>query len=366
MLKSLLSIAVGSTVVVTAAAASNLSISGAELAAMKAEYQRPTEIPQPADNPGTPEKIALGRTLFFDPSLSASGMVSCATCHDPRYGFEDRHARSTGVAGKPLGRHSPTAVNMAWASTFFWDGRADTLEEQALGPITSDAEMGMVPEDLVATLMEQPAYREAFTAAFPGETISVEHLGKAIAAFERTLVSANSPFDAWIAGDEAAISDAAKRGFVLFNTDGNCASCHSGWNFTDDSFHDIGLRSEDIGRFKVLELDSMKRAFKTPGLRDIVERAPYMHSGDIATLEEVVAHYDHGFVHRDSLSELIQPLGLTAQQQSDLVAFLKTLSSPVDEDLLRAAEISEARALQAGQARLNGKEETSHASVESD
>jgi cytochrome c peroxidase len=212
-----------------------------------------------------------------------------------------------------------------------WDGRAGSLEEQALGPIRADVEMNLPVEQLMAKLQAIPEYAPLFQTAFPKEGMKPETIAKAIATYERTVVSGRAPFDRWIEGDTKAISEEAKRGFVLFNTKGACANCHSGWNFTDDSFHDIGLASADIGRGKILPgIAKMQHAFKTPGLREITRRGPYMHDGSSATLETVMDHYDEGGINRPSRSELMKPLGLSQQEKADLVAFMKTLTSDMD------------------------------------
>lgn len=298
--------------------------------ALKDQYQLPEAIPFPAANPYTPAKAALGKTLYFDPRLSASRSQSCATCHSPGFGWGDGLPTGIGHDMNPLGRRSPTVVNAAWGTVFMWDGRFGTLEEQALGPIESAVEMNLPLPELVRRLNNVDEYRPLFEAAFPGEPISAETVGRAIATYERTLVSVNSPFDDWIAGDEDAITEEAKRGFDLFNGKGACAACHFGWNFTDDSFHDIGLPSTDAGRGQQLpDVIKMQRAFKTPGLRDIDRRGPYMHDGSLPTLQAVIEHYDFGGIARRSRSDLMRPLGLTEQEKADLVAFLLTLTSPL-------------------------------------
>jgi cytochrome c peroxidase len=188
--------------------------------------------------------------------------------------------------------------------------------------------MNMPLDQLMTRLATIPEYKPMFEATFPGEGMSPKTLAKAIATYERTIVSERAPFDAWIEGDEKAISEEAKRGFVVFNGKAQCAACHEGWNFTNDGFQDIGLPSQDIGRGEYLPgVIKMKHAFKTPGLREIARRSPYMHDGSLATLEAVVEHYDHGGVERESRSDLMKPLGLSAQEKADLVAFMKTLSS---------------------------------------
>jgi cytochrome c peroxidase len=295
---------------------------------MKAQYRRPALISFPKDNPYTPEKAALGKKLYFDTRLSVSSAQSCASCHSPGFGWGDGLALGIGHGMAKLGRHSPTIINAAWGEIFMWDGRLPTLEEQALGPIQSPGEMNMPIERLMERLVSIAEYKPLFAAVFPKEGMKPETLAAAIATYERTVVSERAPFDAWIEGDEKAITEEAKRGFALFNTKAQCSSCHEGWNFTNDGFQDIGLPSEDIGRGQFVPgVLKMQHAFKTPGLREITRRSPYMHDGSLATVEEVIEHYDRGGVDRPSRSDLMKPLGLTSQEKSDLVAFLQTLTS---------------------------------------
>jgi cytochrome c peroxidase len=300
----------------------------AGLVAMKVLYRRPTSIPFPKENPYTPQKLALGKKLYFDPRVSVSSAQSCASCHSPAFGWADGLPVGVGFGMAQLGRHSPTIVNAAWGEIFMWDGRLANLEEQALGPIQSPGEMNMPIDKLMERLTTIPEYKPLFAAAFPGEAINPGTLAKAIATYERTVVSQRAPFDDWIEGNEQAISEEAKRGFSLFNTKAQCSQCHEGWNFTNDGFQDIGLPSDDVGRGKFVPgVVKMQHAFKTPGLREITRRSPYMHDGSLATLEQVIEHYDRGGVDRPSRSDLVKPLGLTAQEKSDLVAFLTTLTS---------------------------------------
>ncbi|HKA70995.1 MAG TPA: cytochrome c peroxidase [Xanthobacteraceae bacterium] len=303
----------------------------ASLAELKAQYRRPETIPFPKDNPYTVEKATLGKKLYFDTRLSAANLLSCAACHSPAYGWGDGQPRGIGHNMKQLGRRSPTIVNAAFGEIFMWDGRAGSLEEQALGPIRADVEMNLPIDQLLAKLKAIPEYQPLFKAAFPKDGMTPDNIAKAIATYERTVVSGRAPFDAWIEGDERAIPEEAKRGFVLFNNKGGCQNCHSGWNFTDDSFHDIGLSDADVGRGKFLPaIVKMQQAFKTPGLREITRRGPYMHDGSVATLEAVIEHYNTAGVERPSRSELIKPLALSAQEKADLVAFMKTLTSNMD------------------------------------
>ena len=303
----------------------------AAIDAMKADYRRPALIPFPKENPYTPEKASLGKKLYFDTRLSVTSAQSCASCHSPGFGWGDGLAVGVGHGMAKLGRRSPTIVNAAWGAIFMWDGRLANLEEQALGPIQSPGEMNMPIEVLMERLATIAEYKPLFEASFPGVGLKPGTLAQAIATYERTVVSEQAPFDVWIEGNEQAISEEAKRGFVLFNTKAQCSSCHEGWNFTNDGFQDIGLASADVGRGEFMPgVVKMKHAFKTPGLREIARRSPFMHDGSIATLEQVVEHYDHGGVDRPSRSDLVKPLGLTPQEKSELVAFMKTLTSHLD------------------------------------
>jgi cytochrome c peroxidase len=303
--------------------------------ALKKEYARPDTILFPKDNPYTPAKATLGKKLYFDTRLSAGNVLSCGTCHSPGFAWGDGLPKGVGHGMKQLGRRSPTVINAAWGEIFMWDGRAANLEEQALGPIKSPAEMNMPLGDLMERLNDIQEYKPMFQAAFPGQPVEAETVAKAIATYERTVVSSHSPFDAWFDGQENAISDEAKRGFVLFNTKAKCSSCHVSWTFTDSAFYDIGLASEDIGRGKFMpNIVKMQHAFKTPGLREIARRGPYMHDGSLPTLEAVVDHYDKGGIDRPSRSDVIKPLGLSAQEKSDLVAFLMTLTGDPDPTMM--------------------------------
>lgn len=295
-----------------------------------AQYSRPADVPFPKDNAYTPAREKLGRTLFFDPRLSGSNWISCASCHNPGFSWGDGLPRAIGHGMQVLGRRTPTILNLAWADAVFWDGRADSLEAQALGPIQAPGEMNQSVGDLAKKLNAIEGYRSLFAAAYPGEPIAPETVAKAIATFERGVVSTPAPFDLWVMGDDTAMSDDAQKGFVLFNTTARCAKCHSGWRFTNDSFHDIGIPGQDTGRGALLkEIDVMQHAFKTPTLRDVNRRGPYMHDGSVATLEEVVELYDRGGMERrPSLSPDMQSLRLTAVEKRQLLAFLHTLTSP--------------------------------------
>lgn len=300
----------------------------ADVAALKSKYRRPADIPFPASNPYTPEKAALGKALYFDPRMSGHQNMNCASCHNPSFGWEVPLKGAIGAQNTMLARNAPTVLNLAWGKDhYFWDGRAKSLEEQALGPIQADVEMNMNLGELVKRLQGIPEYKKWFDVAFPGEGVSGPNIGKAIATYERTVVSGYAPFDAWVEGDESAISDSAKRGFALFNGKARCAECHTGWNFTDNKFHDIGIDTTDIGRAKIDPSDpKAKYAFKTPGLRDITQRAPFSHNGSVADLEGIMLHYVSGGIERPSRSPLMQAVPLLPNEVADVIEFLKTLT----------------------------------------
>lgn len=298
------------------------------LAALKAAYKRPLEIPFPSHAPYSPQLATLGKMLFFDPRLSGAKNMNCASCHNPSFGYEVPVETAVGAANEPLARQAPTVMNTAWVSPLFWDGRAETLEDQAAGPITASVEMNGNFEHIVADLGSIKEYKAWFDQIFPGTGLTRENILTAIATYERTVVTGWAPFDRWVDGDERAISDAAKRGFELFNGKARCSTCHTGWNFTDNKFHDIGLPTEDIGLAKYRPDDpKAMHAFKTPGLRNLTHRAPFMHNGKIPDLAAVVAIYDSGGSDRPSRSDKIRPLGLTDIEKSDIVAFLESLTA---------------------------------------
>lgn len=291
-------------------------------------YARPAEVPFPAANPYSDAKAALGQRLFHDTALSGAGDRSCASCHEPGKGFQDGRVAADGLDGAPLGRRTPYIADAAWGEHYFWDGRAASLEEQALGPVQNPREMNQTLDGMVAALKAKPDYAPLFAAAFPEDPqVTAANVGKALATFERTILSGETAFDRWVAGDAGALSDSAKRGFALFTGPAGCASCHSGWAFTDHAFHDIGLPGEDKGRGAILGEPTVDHAFKTPGLRDVGNRAPYMHDGSIATLEAVLDHYAGNYVDRPTLSPDLPRLTLTAQEKADLLAFLRSLDA---------------------------------------
>jgi cytochrome c peroxidase len=288
-------------------------------------------VPQPEDNAGTPARVELGRALFFDPRLSGNGAISCASCHNPALGWSDGLKTAVGWGGKVLPRATPTVVNTAYNTQFMWDGRKKSLEDQALGPMKTPEEMNTDFSVVLARLRNIPGYAAMFDKAYPGSGVSEETIAKAIAAFERTVVSRDSAFDRWLAGDRKAITLSQWRGFKVFTdpAKGNCAGCHSGANFTDNGYHNIGLApagEADLGRFNIRKVASMKGAFKTPTLRDVELTAPYFHDGSAATLRDVVEHYARGGDDRANVSESVKPLNLSEQDKDDLVAFMKSLT----------------------------------------
>lgn len=285
----------------------------------------------PADNTLTPARIELGKALFFDPRLSGSQWISCASCHNPGLGWGDGLPTAIGDGMKTLPRATPTVLNVAFNQVQMWDGRARTLEEQALGPIVADGEMRQSMPILLARLSTIQGYVALFERAYPGEGINEKTLGKAIASFERTVISRDAPFDRWIQGDKNAMSAAAKRGFALFEGKADCVACHQGFNFVDDGFHNIGVKPipgqpEDLGRYTQRKVNVLKGAFKTPTLRDVALTAPYMHNGIYKTLDEVVDHYDRGGDVKENLDPNIKPLDLSKREKADLVEFMKALT----------------------------------------
>ena len=315
------------------ASAMSVSVYGAALAepnldTLKSKYHRPTLIPFPAGAAYTPQRAILGKMLFFDPRLSGAQNLSCASCHNPSFGFEVPVAGAIGSANTPLPRKANTVLNAAWSEKLFWDGRADSLEHQALGPILTPAEMNGNFSTIEKRLSNVPQYRTWFKQAFPADGLTTQTLLTAIATYERTVVAGTAPFDRWIEGDETALSPQATRGFVLFNGKANCSACHTGWNFTDQKFHDIGLPTTDIGRGK-LEPNNPEAqyAFKTPGLRNLAYRAPFGHYGQFADLAGIIAFYDGGGIDRPSKSKLMKPLNLTEDERGDILAFLASLTA---------------------------------------
>lgn len=301
----------------------------------------PTEVPQgfdrwpeaPADNPLTREKALLGRRLFFDPILSRDGSVSCASCHLPEHGLASPDPVAVGVGGMKGRRNSPSLYNVAWGKSFFWDGRAKSLEEQALAPIVSPQELGSDLPTVVGRLQRHAEYPQLFAVAFAEEAdpVSEVNLARALASFQRTLVRAGSEVDRFHAAEYAALSPEARQGLWIFESRGFCWQCHSGPNFSDEGFHNTGVgfgkEGRDLGRFEVTGDPLHRHQFKTPSLRGVALTAPYMHDGSLKSLEEVVEFYSQGGAPRDTgLDPQLRPLQLTPTEKANLVEFLKALS----------------------------------------
>lgn len=316
-----------------------------------------TKVTVPVSNPITRGKYELGRQLYFDPRVSLDGTVSCATCHNPAKGWTDNMPVSVGIDGQTGGRSAPTVLNTVYGKSMFWDGRAPSLEGQAQGPIQNPIEMGKQSyKEIIERLRKIPGYREQFQKVF-GTDVTLDGMAKAIATFERVAaISGNSKYDKYKDGDSKALSESEKRGMVLFGlrlspdddfkTDvvlqkAKCTLCHAGFNFTDEQFHNLGIgwvpgegnkggKFKDLGRWAVepygARYDGSMGAFKTPTVRDAEKTAPYMHDGSLATLEQVVEHYDKGGNPNPALDPDMKKLNLTAQEKADLVAFMKALT----------------------------------------
>jgi cytochrome c peroxidase len=292
-------------------------------------------LPAPDDNPLTPAKAALGRRLFTDTRLSSDGSVACASCHDPSRAFSDGRAVAVGVAGRNGVRNAPALINRGYGTAFFWDGRVPTLETQVLQPLLDTREMAATRESVLRTLRRDREYGRQFRAAFNREP-EWDDVGRALASYVRGIRSGNSPYDRFRSGDTSELTDQQQRGMRIFFGGGNCWSCHKGASLTDEQFHNTGIafrRSDvsDDGRFLITRRPADRRSFKTPTLREVARTAPYMHDGSMATLEEVVDHYDRGGSADQALDEEIRPLGLSADDKRALVAFLRSLSGRIDE-----------------------------------
>ncbi len=327
----------------------------------------------PADNPQTPEKIALGKELFFDDRLSEDGKISCDHCHVPNKGFTDQLPTSMGIHNQFGQRNAPTILNALFSTTQFWDGRAATLEDQAKQPILNPVEMGMKsPDEVVGKIKGIPEYNEKFRKVF-GREVNYDDIARAIASYERTQIAFDSPFDRYMAGDRRAISDSAIRGWSIFNGKGRCMSCH-GWNptqplFTDFKFHNIGVSAHKsdfvplarkalailaqgaspeqidklaiqtdmsgLGRFLVTKQPHDIGGFRTMGLRNLLVTQPYFHDGSQQTLWDTIDHYNKGGVQNPYLDGGIVPLGLSEAEEDDLVAFLASLTSPEYEQMAK-------------------------------
>lgn len=288
----------------------------------------------PKDNPYSKKKVKLGKLLFFDKRLSSDGSVSCATCHAPEEGFAQHTPVSEGIFGQKGDRNSPTIINTAYQTHFFWNGRERSLEEQVKGPLANPKEMTCRtnPEkaysDCQQCIRKIKGYRLLFKKAFGNDTCSIDQISKAIATFERTRLSGNSPYDQYKAGNKKAMSKKQIAGLHVFKKVG-CVTCHSGPNFTSGYFANIGVGMDspnpDLGRYEITKDESDLGAFKVPTLRDISKTAPYMHDGSLKTLEEVIDYYDQGGIPNLALSPLIKPLHLTSKEKKALICFLHAL-----------------------------------------
>lgn len=297
----------------------------------------------PAENPSTPAKVALGRRLFFDPVLSKSRQLACASCHDPDLGWADGRRVSFGHGRQSGRRNAPSVATSAYVAPLFWDGRATTLEQQALHPIADPVEMGFTTQGAVRRLRRDASYRHAFNAVFAQPRIDAAQLGQAIAAFERSLSPRSSRFDRFLRGNARALDDAQLRGLHLFRTQAGCMNCHSGAALTDNGFHNLGLHfhgraRQDLGRYEFTGDPADSGRFRTPSLRGVAATAPYMHNGMIPTLSGVLVFYNVGGARPRAPASppadaapfpapdpLLRPRGLSRQDLQDIEAFLQTL-----------------------------------------
>ena len=311
-------------------------------------------VPIPVDNPLTEETIALGRRLYYDPALSVDSTISCASCHAPQFSFSDNRPVSEGVGGKKGTRHAPTVINSAYSSLQFWDGRAASLEEQAKGPMENPVEMAHSLDGVVKRVQADPKYRELFLKAWGTEQIDIDMIAKSIASFERTVIAGNSPFDRFYYGhDSKAMSLEAQRGLRLFVSPkkGNCAVCHSISNesslLTDNKFHNLGIGADtrgnlnDEGRYKITKNDADMGAFKTPTLRNLTNRGPYMHDGSFPTVKDALGHYVGGGNWNSHLDKEIHSLDiLTFDERDELLQFLDALNGTLPDNIGPPADLA--------------------------
>lgn len=323
LLAAVLAVMVGGTV---AGVSSRAGITPARVDPYAA-FRPPPPLQQPA-SPQDRARLQLGRMLFFDPILSRQQAISCATCHNPGLSWASGLKRPIGDGGAPMALRAPTLIDLDSIDRFGWDGKFPDVESVTFAAISGHANMNLPPEEALARLRRIPGYVAMFRAAFGEKGITQDNLARAVASFERTIRSGPAPFDQFIAGNRNAISESARRGFSLFIGRAGCVNCHSGWSFTDGSFHDIGsAQGSDLGRGRLFPTSiRLRYAFKTPTLRDVARRGPYMHDGSLPDLPAVLALYNQGGIDRPSRSELIGPLHLTAAETADLLAFLGTLT----------------------------------------
>jgi len=304
------------------------------------QWRLPHVAPSPKFNQMDRKKAELGKQLFFDPRLSGNGNMSCATCHDPEKGWSDGLPTAKGHNGKTLPRATPTIVNVGFNKILMWDGREKSLEDQALGPIVNPNEMANSIPKLIKTLKGIPGYVERFQQAYYGLPISALTIRKSIAMYQRMVVANDSKFDRWLAGDLTAMNQQELLGLDVFTNEnkGNCARCHRAPNFTDNGFHNIGLKSyadprPDLGRHNVIKVNMTKGAFKTPSLRNISQTAPYFHDGSAKTLHDVIRHYMSGGIVKTNLSPNMKVLKINKEERDALVAFLNALTGNTDPSL---------------------------------
>jgi cytochrome c peroxidase len=283
----------------------------------------------PVENPYSAVRVELGRDLFFDPRLSANGKVSCATCHPPQHAFAGGDPPPLGVTGVPLRRRAPTLINRAYGRSQFLDGRAATLEAQITGPITAPDEMGTTPRAAAGAISGVAGYAGLFEKAFGDRQVTFDRIVKAIASFERTIVSGNSPYDRFLNGDKSALTPGARRGLEIFQRSGECSECHSGYNFTDEKYASLGIGPDehppDLGRAEITEKRRDEGKFKVPTLREVVHTGPYMHDGRFRTLDEVLEFYRKGGKPGPHLDSRIAPFFLDARAKAYLMEFLQAL-----------------------------------------
>ncbi|MBC7659121.1 MAG: c-type cytochrome [Chitinophagaceae bacterium] len=293
-------------------------------------FRKPKQFMIPVENPQSDAKILLGKTLFFDPRLSGTNSMACSTCHNPALAWSDGLPTAIGNGGQKLKRRTPSLLNLAFSGSLQWDNEFRTLEEQALAPIRKKTEMNQDPALLPAKLTAAKAYAPLFEAAFPGEGVSQLTIARALAAFQRTLMSGLSPFDDFLAGDDNAMSIDAKVGMVLFHEKAHCSACHFGYRLTDGQAYDIGHKTEDRGRGVVTKDPQQDFKFRNPSLTDVGRHPPYRHDGSLSDLKAVVEFYNRGGdVKRPTLSSDIRPLHLTPHEVAQIVAFINALSSPL-------------------------------------
>ncbi len=280
--------------------------------------------PHPSDNPGTPEKIELGKMLFFETMLSGARGRSCGTCHKPQILFMDGLSRAWGLHDAELRRRTPGLMNVGWQRSLLADGRAKTLEEQVPLPLKDHLEMDMVPEIAAERVAADALYRGLFDKVFPGEPITFDLIAKAIASFERTLVSSDSDLDRYLLGDESALSPGARRGMDLFTGKGGCVSCHHGPLLTDHQFHFTAVPESSGGA-------QPGAKYKTPSLRDVGRRYSYMHNGHYLRLDHVLDHYEQGGNPPEGHKSEVPPVSFSAEERADLLAFLRSLNGRVGD-----------------------------------